>query len=104
MEQGVHLLVEKPIASTTREAEELVALAQAKGVILQVGHVERFNPVMRFLEDHIAQPRFIEAMRLAPFPPPRQALWERRLRMGPRFRREDALVRRRMGFVRRCQA
>ena len=72
MNQGVHLLVEKPIASTTREAEDLVNLAQAKGVILQVGHVERFNPVMRFLEEHIAAPRFIEAMRLAPFPPPRE--------------------------------
>jgi predicted dehydrogenase len=72
MEQGVHLLVEKPIASTTREAEEMVALAGAKNVILQVGHVERFNPVMRYLEDHISQPRFIEAMRLAPFPPPRE--------------------------------
>jgi predicted dehydrogenase len=40
-------------------------------VVLQVGHVERFNPVMQFLEEHIAQPRFIEAIRLAPYPPPR---------------------------------
>ena len=73
LERGVHLLVEKPIASTTGEAEDLVRRAGEKSLILQVGHVERFNPVMQFLEEHISQPRFIEAIRLAPYPPPREA-------------------------------
>jgi predicted dehydrogenase len=73
MARGVHLLVEKPIASTTGEAEDLVRRAAAQSLILQVGHVERFNPVMQFLEEHVTQPRFIEAIRLAPYPPPRDA-------------------------------
>ena len=70
-EHGCHQLVEKPIASTTEQAERMVTAAEHKGLILQVGHVERFNPVMRFLEDRLSAPRFIEAIRLAPFPPPR---------------------------------
>lgn len=77
IQQGVHLLVEKPIAATTEEAEDLVNQAQKKGVILQVGHVERFNPVLGFLEEHAAKPRFIEAHRLAPFPPPREGMHPR---------------------------
>lgn len=72
LEHGVHLLVEKPIAATTQEAEELVALAQQHNCILQVGHVERFNPVMQFLEERSGRPRFIEAHRLASYPPPRE--------------------------------
>ncbi|MBN1556738.1 MAG: Gfo/Idh/MocA family oxidoreductase [Lentisphaerae bacterium] len=71
MERGVHLLVEKPIAATGAQAEAMVRAAEAKGLILQVGHVERFNPVMRFLEENLVAPRFIEAIRLAPYPPPR---------------------------------
>ena len=71
--RGVHLLVEKPIAATTAEAEEMVAAAQQRGRVLQVGHVERFNPVMRFLEEHLSAPRFIEVIRLASYPPPREA-------------------------------
>lgn len=77
MERGLHLLVEKPIASSTEEAEQMVARARTKGVILQVGHVERFNPVLAFLEQHAQAPRFIEAHRLAPFPPPREGLHPR---------------------------
>ena len=72
IEKGIHLLVEKPIAATTAEAEEMVAAAQRRGTILQVGHVERFNPVLGFLEDRAGQPRFIEAHRLAPYPPQRE--------------------------------
>ncbi len=68
---GLHLLVEKPIATSTAEAEAMVALSRAAGRILQVGHVERFNPVMRYLEDNLKNPRFIEATRLAPYPPAR---------------------------------
>ena len=74
LERGIHLLVEKPIAVTTQEAEELVALARAKNAILQVGHVERFNPVLSSLEKTPSRPRFIEAHRLAPYPPPRDGL------------------------------
>lgn len=73
MNHGLHLLVEKPIAASTDEAEAMVTLARQKGVILQVGHVERFNPVMQFLEDSLTRPRFIEAIRLAPYPPPRES-------------------------------
>lgn len=71
MKHKLHLLVEKPIASSSEQAEQMVAVAQETGVILQVGHVERFNPVMTFLEDHLSNPRFIEAIRLSPYPPPR---------------------------------
>ncbi len=74
---GVHLLIEKPIAATTAEAEEIVALAQEKNLILQVGHIERFNPVMKFLEESAPMPRFIEAHRLASYPPPREGLHPR---------------------------
>lgn len=74
---GVHLLIEKPIAATTAEAEEIVALAQKKNLILQVGHIERFNPVMKFLEEAAPKPRFIEAHRLASYPPPREGLHPR---------------------------
>jgi predicted dehydrogenase len=72
MNHGLHLLVEKPIAATTAEAEAMVALSREKGLVLQVGHVERFNPVMQFLEDTLSHPRFIEAIRLSPYPPPRE--------------------------------
>ncbi|HBA85507.1 MAG TPA: oxidoreductase [Verrucomicrobia bacterium] len=77
IEKGIHLLVEKPIAATTSEAEELVRLAQEKKIILQVGHVERFNPVLSFLDRIKTRPRFIEAHRLAPYPPPRAGLLPR---------------------------
>lgn len=70
--RGLHQLVEKPIADSTDQAEQMVATAREKGLILQVGHVERFNPVMKFLEERLTRPRFIEAIRLAPFPPPRE--------------------------------
>jgi predicted dehydrogenase len=72
LERGVHLLVEKPIATRTADAERMVAAAKAKQLILQVGHVERFNPVMKVLETILVHPRFIEAHRLAPYPPARR--------------------------------
>jgi predicted dehydrogenase len=74
IEKGLHLLVEKPIAATLEESEAMVAAAARRGTLLQVGHVERFNPVMSFLEEALVQPRFIEATRLAPFPPARPGL------------------------------
>lgn len=69
--RGLHLLVEKPIAASTEEAEQMLAIARQKGIVLQVGHVERFNPVMDFLEANLQTPKFIEVIRLAPYPPPR---------------------------------
>ena len=74
LQKGVHLLVEKPIAATSEEAHELVELAQQYGCVLQVGHIERFNPVLTSLEARLDEPKFIEAHRLAPFPPPRPGL------------------------------
>ncbi len=71
IEAGLHLLIEKPIAATQEEADDLVARAARRGVILQVGHVERFNPVLTCLEGLAGPLRFIEAHRLAPYPPPR---------------------------------
>jgi predicted dehydrogenase len=66
--RGKHLLVEKPITDDTAHAGELVELAARNGLILQVGHVERFNPVLSALEKHLTHPRFIEAHRLSPYP------------------------------------
>ncbi len=77
MKHNVHLLVEKPIAATTADAEAMVAAASERGLILQVGHVERFNPVLNVLEGVLTEPRFIEAVRLAPYPPPREGLHPR---------------------------
>ena len=69
LESGIHVLVEKPIASTTAEAESMIALAEEQDVILQVGHIERFNPAFTYLEKIAEHPRFIEAHRLAAYPP-----------------------------------
>lgn len=66
---GVHVLVEKPITVTAEEAGELVELAGEQGVVLQVGHLERFNPAILGVAPYISEPRFIEAHRLAPFNP-----------------------------------
>jgi len=71
LERGVHLLVEKPIATRMTDAEAMVTSAQQKNLVLQVGHVERFNPVLQFLEGILVRPRFIEAHRLQPYPPAR---------------------------------
>lgn len=68
LEQGKHVLVEKPITATLAEAEELVALARRHNCVLQVGHVERFNPVLAYLADIITEARFIEVHRLSPYP------------------------------------
>jgi predicted dehydrogenase len=66
--QGKHVLVEKPMTDNTAQAAELVQLAQQKNCVLQVGHVERFNPVFKYLETVATQPRFIECHRLSPYP------------------------------------
>jgi predicted dehydrogenase len=67
LRRGVHCLVEKPIAASTAEAEALVADARAGRAVLQVGHVERFNPVMSAVERLGVKPVFLEVHRLAPF-------------------------------------
>ncbi len=72
LEQGRHVLVEKPIAGNVAEAEKLVALADQRDLIIGVGHVERFNPVLDCLYATPGEARFIEAHRLAPYPPPRE--------------------------------
>jgi predicted dehydrogenase len=66
--RGKHLLVEKPIADNTAHASELAELAASRALVLQVGHVERFNPVLGALEKRLTNPRFIEAHRLSPYP------------------------------------
>jgi len=63
-----HLLVEKPIAENTADASELAELAAGRQLVLQVGHVERFNPILSALEKRLTNPRFIEAHRLSPYP------------------------------------
>lgn len=65
--QGCHLLIEKPICASLAEAERVLAAAQAQGVIVQVGHVEHFNPVMSFLEKEVSRPGYITTERLAPY-------------------------------------
>jgi predicted dehydrogenase len=66
--QGKHVFVEKPMTDDTAQATELVELARQNGCILQVGHVERFNPVFKYLESAAPEPRFIECHRLSPYP------------------------------------
>jgi len=68
LQQGKHVLVEKPMTDNAAQAAELVALAQRQNCVLQVGHVERFNPVFTYLETVATQPRFIETHRLSPYP------------------------------------
>src|ERR1700736_4939451 len=68
LQGGKHLLVEKPITESTTHASELAELAAHNHLILQVGHVERFNPVLSALEARLTHPRFIEAHRLSPYP------------------------------------
>jgi predicted dehydrogenase len=64
---GRHVLVEKPITETVAEAEELIALARKQGVVLQVGHLERFNPAIVALNGELNKPMFIESHRLTPY-------------------------------------
>jgi predicted dehydrogenase len=68
LQQGRHVLVEKPMTDNAAQANELVQLAQQKHCVLQVGHVERFNPVFTYLQRVATDPRFIETHRLSPYP------------------------------------
>ena len=77
IEMGKHLLMEKPLAATVPQAKEMVAAAEAKKIVFGVGHVERFNAAMDFLEKNRSNTLFIEAHRLAKYPPPRPGLHRR---------------------------
>jgi predicted dehydrogenase len=68
LEKGLHVLIEKPIAATVDDAKALVDASRKWERLLAVGHVERFNPVLKQLEGRLTKPRFIEAHRLSPFP------------------------------------
>jgi len=67
LSSGVHLLVEKPLAATTAEADALVEAARRAGVVLQVGHVERFNPALAAALPYIGDPKYVEAVRAGGF-------------------------------------
>ncbi len=77
LKKGKHILVEKPLTSTVDEGEELVSYAKNNNLILHVGHVERYNPIINYLQKKVNDPRFIESHRLAPYPPPRSELLPR---------------------------
>jgi predicted dehydrogenase len=73
VERGIHILVEKPIASSVEQARQMLALAQAANVVLAVGHIERHNPAISLLIDHIQEGRLgkifqLHARRIGPFP------------------------------------
>ncbi len=67
LEKGIHMLLEKPVASTLDDAKQIVETARKHGAILQIGHLERFNAGIMALADQVNEPRFIEAHRLGPF-------------------------------------
>ena len=69
LDAGVHLLIEKPIASTLEEADRIVSRAKEQGLVVATGHVERFNGALRACEEFLDEPRFIESHRLSPFGP-----------------------------------
>jgi predicted dehydrogenase len=67
LDQGIHVLLEKPITVTLGQADELIEIASRKGLILQVGHIERFNPAVTALKGRISSPQYMTAERAAPF-------------------------------------
>jgi predicted dehydrogenase len=69
LENDVDVLIEKPITTTLNEADSLIDLAESRGLIIQVGHLERFNPAVIALEDILTKPMFIESHRLSIFQP-----------------------------------
>jgi predicted dehydrogenase len=74
MEAGVHCMVEKPITNSVEDARKLLALAELKKVVLQVGHVERFNPAVIETLKHVKKPRFVSIERLGPYDPRMSAI------------------------------
>jgi predicted dehydrogenase len=69
MENGIHVFIEKPITETLQQAEDLLKLASEMNLKIQVGHIERFNPIVTEMEKYIKDPIFIECHRIAPFTP-----------------------------------
>jgi len=69
LEKGIHVLVEKPFVTTMEQAAALVEIAEAKSLVLQVGHIERFNPVVVAMAEALKEPQFFESNRIAPFKP-----------------------------------
>ena len=69
MNAGCHLLIEKPLCVSLSEAEGILNVAQKNKTIVQVGHIEHYNPVMTFLEKEVEQPKYLTVERLAPFQP-----------------------------------
>ncbi|MGD8577230.1 MAG: Gfo/Idh/MocA family oxidoreductase [Thiohalophilus sp.] len=69
LENGVHVLLEKPITSTLEQGQELVEIAERNDLTFQIGHLERFNPAVMALENVLKKPLFIESHRIAPFNP-----------------------------------
>ena len=67
LEQGVHVLLEKPITVTLEQADELIKLAQDKNCVFQIGHIERFNPALTVVKPFLSSPRYITSERAAPF-------------------------------------
>ncbi len=69
LNNGIHIFIEKPITETLKQAEELIKLADENNLKIQVGHIERFNPVILEIEDKVKNPIFMECHRIAPFTP-----------------------------------
>ena len=69
MEAGIHVLVEKPVTTRPDEAEELLKLAAKKNLVLQVGHIERFNSAVRYISQTVHTPIYLESKRIGPFSP-----------------------------------
>jgi len=69
LERGRHLLIEKPFTATLDQADDLLAIAERTGALVQTGHVERFNRAIRGAQAYVDRPRFVESDRLAPFSP-----------------------------------
>ena len=69
LEHGIHVLVEKPITENLEQARSLVESAESRGLVLQVGHIERFNPAVMAVSPSVSDVRFIESLRIAPYRP-----------------------------------
>jgi predicted dehydrogenase len=69
LENGKHVLVEKPISQTLDEADRLISISDKNGLVLAVGHLERFNPAVEYIRHLVEKPRFIEVQRLGSFSP-----------------------------------
>jgi predicted dehydrogenase len=69
LERGIHVLIEKPVTTRPSEAEELLNIAARKNLVLQVGHIERFNGAIRHISQTVRDPLFLESKRIGPFSP-----------------------------------